>query len=412
MSRLIIIFIAFAILFLFECQKQNSITNPAAKDGSSVSLYFEKPTSLDTLVVFAKAIVSAQNMDTIFVDLTVETNSVTGTIENIPAGPHRKFEVLTYDADTNLTYYGHAFIDVPAGQVITLQIILYPVNNTGTVIIVGTFSPFPHPDSKIVFHADYNGLNDIYMIDPDGNNLINLTNSSFDDIRPLLSPDRSQISFRRIINGIHRPFIMGSDGRNLHELNVLPGYDVGKCDWSPDGQKVTFNAYYDGDDELFTYDLNFEQLNRLTYNSYTDWAPVWSPRGDWIFYMSDEGGFYRMFKIHPDGTGKALINNLQVMEERAPRISPDGNSVVFISRDNSSAWDIFIINVDGSNLVRLTNTPTVNEQECSWSPDGQKIIFVKDDGTMGGGIYTMNADGTDIIQLIDTPYNEDWPHWR
>ena len=103
-------------LFVFSCQ-HNQITNPPTQtdNGSSVSFYFAKPAGLDSLVVSAKALVSAPGMDSIWSDLAVNDTSVTGTIEDIPAGPHRKFEIFTYDADTNLTYYGHEFADVPSG---------------------------------------------------------------------------------------------------------------------------------------------------------------------------------------------------------------------------------------------------------------------------------------------------------
>lgn len=411
MQRSILLF-AIVFLFLFLACEHRSIVNPPQNSGqsSSVSFYFYKPSELNKIVVTASALVTAQDMDSIFAQLTVMPNHVEGTIDSIPAGPHRKFEIFTYDSNSVLTYYGHAFSDVPAGQIITVSITLHPVNHIGTVIIVGNFVP-PSQQSRILFHADYNGLNDIFVIDPDGSNIANLTMSSFDDIRAILSPDRSQISFNRIITGVSRPWMMNSDGSNPHELCILPGINVSKCDWSPDGLKITFNAYYDGDDELFIYDLNFGQLHRLTYNSFTDWAPTWSPQGDWIVYYSDESGVFRIYKIRPNGTEKAQINNA-FMEEKHPRISPFGNKVVFYGRDNSAAWDIFTISLNGANLTRLTNTPQANETRPCWSPDGQKIVFVKNDGSTAGGIYVMNADGTGVTQLVDTPYNEEYPFWR
>ncbi|NIT59621.1 MAG: hypothetical protein GWN00_26400, partial [Aliifodinibius sp.] len=87
----------------------------------------------------------------------VTDSSVTGTIDSIPAGPHRKFEIFVYDEDTTLTYSGEAFSDVPAGAVLTLQIVLYPVDHTGTVIIVGTFAPFPPSND---YALEFDGIDD------------------------------------------------------------------------------------------------------------------------------------------------------------------------------------------------------------------------------------------------------------
>lgn len=68
------------ILSFFGCQRGKDPSAPTNSDGSSVLFYFAKPSNLDALVVFAKAMVSAPDMDTILVDLMVNPNSVEGTI--------------------------------------------------------------------------------------------------------------------------------------------------------------------------------------------------------------------------------------------------------------------------------------------------------------------------------------------
>jgi len=415
MSRYFIFTLIVIGVLLSSCERNTqSPTSPVVSPGSSsVSFFFQKPPGLNDLVVFAKAVVSAPDMDSIFADLTVTPTQVEGTIEDIPAGPHRKFEIFTYDADTNLTYYGHEFANVIAGQTITIQIILYPVNTTGTVIVVGTFAPFPPPGGKIVFKADYEGQDDIYIMSPDGSEIVNLTNSaSFDEGYPKISPDFQKIIFVRWVNGMKRLHIMNIDGSNLHDLNILPGYWVADGDWSPDGQKIVLTARYDNDNDLFIHNLNTNQTTQLTFNSVNDWFPTWSPIGDWIAYQSNETGVYKIYLIHPDGTGKHLVTVNSGLEEKYPDFSPEGNRLVFYARDFDPAWDLFVVNIDGTNLIRLTNTPGVNEYKCCWSADGQKIIFTRNDGTMGDGLYLINPDGSGLTELLDTPNNEGFPHWR
>lgn len=414
MSRLIFICFLGIILLFIGCQRGDNIIDTQTNgDGASVTFSFEKPTSLDTLVIFAKAMVSAPDMDTITVNLTVNPNSVEGTIENIPAGPHRKFEIFTYNADTMLTYYGHAFSDVPAGQVITLQITLYPVNHNGTVIIIGTFAPFPPSGGKIVFESDYNGAYDIYIMNPDGSNLINLTNSSTtDDLRPRFSPDGQKILFtKRYSNGLHKVFVMDGDGGNLNELSILLGMNVTGGDWSPDMSKIVVRAGFPVSDNIYIYNMNTNQTTQLTFDISTKAIPFWSPDGNWIGYQSTETGITKIYMIHPDGSNKHLIVPSSGLEEKRPQFSPNGTKILFYGR-TFSTWDLFVVNFDGSNLIQLTNTSGINENHQCWSPDGNKILFVRNDGSSGNGIYIMNPDGTGIEQILDTPNNEDHPHWR
>jgi TolB protein len=406
------------IFLLAGCISDKQIINssfPSNDQFSSVHFYFPKPSELDSLVVTARAIISAPDMDSIFADLTVTNTQVEGVVENIPAGPHRKFEIFTYDANTNPTYYGHNYADVLAGQTITVQIILYPVSNTGTVIIVGTFGPPPPSTEFIVFEADYSGSIDLYRMRPDGTNLIPLTEySDSDELRPFISPNRAKILFtRRFIDGRTRPYMMNIDGSEQVELNIHPQAKVVPWDWSPDMQKILLRSDLDGDWEIYVHDLNTLQLTQLTFNSSDDWHPRWSPDGLWIMYSSNENGFFRIFLMHPDGTNKhPLTPPISNMEQRNGKFAPDGSHVLFSGRDNYAAWDIFTVKLDGTDLNRLNPDPDVNDIHACWSPDGQKILFVKYSSSHLG-LYTMNVDGSNVQMLLDDPgFMEDYPDWR
>ncbi|MFC2088281.1 TolB family protein [Calditrichota bacterium] len=407
------ILIAFLLSF-FSCEKGSDLLTPTESESKNaeVSFSFEVPPSIKALVAFAKAMVTAADMDTIVADLTVKPNSVTGTIENIPSGMNRKFEVSTYDADSTLTYYGSVLSDVAAGSVRTLKIVLYPVNATGTVIITGIFSPFPQSDEKIVFWADSSGYQDIFIMNPDTTELRNLTNTpGIEERLPRISPDKQKILYTRKEQNVFRPYIMDIDGTNNNEVDFQSGYNISTADWSPDGENLVIGSIDNNDCEIYTYNLNSGQTYQLTSNNYDDWVPKWSPEADWIAYYSNESGIYKIMFIRPDGTGKHQFMANSGLEERYPEFSPDGSKLLFYGRTNST-WDLFVVDIDGSNLVRLTNTPTVDESISCWSPDQQRILFTRFDGfTKGLYIYNLNDGG--ISKLLDRlNIAENHSHWR
>ena len=57
--------------------------------------------------------------------------------------------------------------------------------------------------------------------------------------------------------------------------------------WSPDGRYIAFSALVNGFTDLFRYDLQDSQLERLTNDAYADLEPVWSPDGRKIAFVTD-----------------------------------------------------------------------------------------------------------------------------
>lgn len=66
--------------------------------------------------------------------------------------------------------------------------------------------------------------------------------------------------------------------------------------------------------------------------------------------------------------------------ERVPRISPDGNWMVFAwDGPGTVNYDIFIKNLETSELVQLTSGGAIDTDPI-WSPDGSHIAFYRNDG--------------------------------
>jgi TolB protein len=76
-------------------------------------------------------------------------------------------------------------------------------------------------------------------------------------------------------------FIMNADGSGLHQIGPAGGDSQGPS-FSPDGQWVTFTAYFNhyrdaNGCEIYIMRIDGSNLTRLTDNSYCDWQPRWGP---------------------------------------------------------------------------------------------------------------------------------------
>lgn len=145
-------------------------------------------------------------------------------------------------------------------------------------------------DSKIVFVSNRDGNAEIYIINPDGSGLTNLSNNPAHDHSPAWSPDGSKIAFRsRRGEGFYNLYVMNADGSSEVRLTGLLVFDMQQqfpISWSPDGTRVVIARmdrpccdarFEDVNIDIYTVNVDGTGLTRLTDNPAGDFDPVWSP---------------------------------------------------------------------------------------------------------------------------------------
>ena len=95
----------------------------------------------------------------------------------------------------------------------------------------------------------------------------------------------------------------------------------------------------------------------------------------------------------------------------APRISPDGQRVVFETRDLSGPDGPRLWTADLSEIAGRRPLPLVVgaiNWAPMWTPDGERLVFIVS-GDRGDAVYWRRADGTGSAEhLIDTRSGEGW----
>jgi Tol biopolymer transport system component len=98
---------------------------------------------------------------------------------------------------------------------------------------------------KIVFVSNRDGNNEIYAMNPDGSNQINLTDNSANDTDPYFSSDGSKIAFIRD----SQLFVMNVDGTNPTQLTNSPLSAIRPA-FSPEGSRIAFSRLADGGGDI------------------------------------------------------------------------------------------------------------------------------------------------------------------
>ncbi len=143
------------------------------------------------------------------------------------------------------------------------------------------WDPTWSPDGRqILFAADLDGSNQLYVMNADGSRGTQLTSLPALRGRSDWSSSGQIVTYSGESWG-RELFLMNSDGSGLHQISPPGGNSQGPS-FSPDGKWIAFTAYFDRMNdingcEIYAIRADGSGLRRLTENDYCDYQPRWGP---------------------------------------------------------------------------------------------------------------------------------------
>lgn len=136
----------------------------------------------------------------------------------------------------------------------------------------GTFS-LSTDSKKLVFDSDREGNIDLFLLDLETNDLVNLTSSSTKESEPLFSPDGEMILYKSHNEYEFDYFLYEISTHGIKNLTNLPQKYKGNAIWSRDSSQIYFSMREEGFLDIFSVNVITNEITNLTntpnINEYT-----------------------------------------------------------------------------------------------------------------------------------------------
>jgi dipeptidyl aminopeptidase/acylaminoacyl peptidase len=229
-------------------------------------------------------------------------------------------------------------------------------------------------------------LTHIWMVNWDGGDELQLTNSPDGESSPRWTPDGKFLSFVSGRAGQAKGsqiWTMDRRGGEARQLTPITKYTITSFDWSPDGKKLALVLREKDDSEA-------DEAKPAAGAPATQAAKPKSPKPiviDRYHFKQDMQGYLGAHRNHiylyDVATEKLDPVTSGNFDETGAAWSPDGTKIAFVSNrdkdpDRTANTDIFVADAQPNAIPRrLTNFSGPDSGRLAWSPDSKTIAYLQ-----------------------------------
>jgi tol-pal system beta propeller repeat protein TolB len=195
---------------------------------------------------------------------------------------------------------------------------------------------------------------------------------------PEFSPDGQRLVFYAEVEGDEEIFLCDIKSQSLLRLTKSKGNDWDP-QFSPSGNEIVFTSNRFGDNDILRYDLAAKNTTRLTDDKASEWHPVFTPDGQAIVYIKStqvNPGNLWIMDASSGANKRILVSNPG--KDWMQAMSPEGRYLAFCTH-RDSAHRLMIFEMDNHSQTPLP-AGAWNDFAPAWSPDGSELYFHSDRG--------------------------------
>lgn len=209
---------------------------------------------------------------------------------------------------------------------------------------------------------------------------------------PDVSPDGTRVAYVEYADGNSNIVVINLDGSNKIELTTWKdGSWPANPTWSPDGTKLVFSMLRNFRVDLWTIDVATKEIRALNRDIHEDIDPYWAADGN-IYFSSDPTGIFNVYRYEPATGNVTQITNVLGRAE-CPWLTPQGN--LFYTNKSGYGWKSFALPADDFYGRDATADFDFTPVEAEWKAD---LAFSEDIV----GWFEANKDKTDGKNPITT----------
>jgi hypothetical protein len=294
-----------------------------------------------------------------------------------------------------------------------------------TVSLVGQVSPTPIGADylQIAYASTRTGVAQIYLTNLLSDQAIAITNMPEGACQPSWAPDGTRLVFTSPC-GIKKDsyqgsdlYIINADGSGLLQIPTSPGGGDFEPAWSPDGRTIAFTSLRDGYMQIYSYEVENGDLNRLVATPPNKPArqPSWSPDGRQIVYAYQRVSTYELWQMSSLGSNeKQLFTSGDQLSNQYPIWSPDGEYILF-SRSSTAQFsfpNLFSIKVGTPGSALQIKMGVLSIEDVDYSPGGNWIAY-ESGGDRGYHVLYSTPSGANQARITeDVTFDDFDPAWR
>jgi Tol biopolymer transport system component/DNA-binding winged helix-turn-helix (wHTH) protein len=221
--------------------------------------------------------------------------------------------------------------------------------------------------------------------------------------RPSISPDGASILFSRGGESQSHLYVLPLAGGRPRQLTSLNGFTVGGV-WSPDGNQVAFISNDGGSRRVWIADANGTSLRAVSKGDVGDSFDLEWPHASRLYYQqSGHRDFYVLDTKMSRAETMLWQQGKPVGWVLAPVVSHDGSKVAVFWNNRKDGRGVWVLDTTTGAKTMIVSDKQGDAMPLAWSRDGKRLYLLGGERVAYRGLHAWLGETTKHTRVLSVP---------